>query len=102
MVIREKYSESLFYAIISELVPSLDNFENRNKIYNRLCKTINSCGFVLIVPFSEIKFDNNSSYYESLINEFNKCFDKSVQKQNNIQSEGYNEFENKFEILKYI
>ena len=49
MAIRQKYIESLFCAVISEL--NLNN-DKKNKLYISLCNTINSEGFK--ITFSEI------------------------------------------------
>jgi hypothetical protein len=85
MVIRKKYIESLFYAIISELNP---NNEKRSKLYINLCNAINSEGFDF--TFSEIKFDNETSY-DYIISEYNNCFENKQ-----------NPFSRNFNIIREI
>jgi hypothetical protein len=94
MVIRQNYIESLFCAIVTEL--DQNNFE-KNKLYKNLCNVINSEGFN--ITFSEIDFVNKISY-DSLISEYNNCFEKSIRKQNNNKKK--TEFEKKFDIIKKI
>jgi len=92
MVLRQKYIESLFCAIISELDPN----NKKNKLYMNLCNAINNEGF-------DIKFsERNDLIYDHIIDEYNKCFEKSIQKQNDIQNEDNNEFEKKYEIIREI
>jgi hypothetical protein len=69
MVIREKYIESLFCAVISELDT---NNEIKNKLYISFCNAIISEGFN--ITFSEITFDNNTSY-DLIITEYDNCFE---------------------------
>jgi hypothetical protein len=92
MVFRQKYIESLFCAVISELDP--DN-NTKNKLYMSLCNAINNEGFN--IKFSEI---NDLSY--DFINEYNNCFKKSIQKENNVQDKDNNELEKKFKIIREI
>ncbi len=91
MVIRKKYIESLFCAVILELD---SNNEMKNKLYTNLCNVINNEGFNIL--FSEIDFDNNSSY-EPFIAEYNNCFDLTQK-----QMEYNNEFKKKFDIIKEL
>jgi hypothetical protein len=85
MVIREKYIESLFCAIISELDP---NNEKRSKLYSNLCNAINSEGFE--ITFSGINFDNKTGY-EYIIHEYNNCFENKK-----------NPFSRDFKIIREI
>jgi hypothetical protein len=85
MVIRHKYIESLFCAVILELN---SNNVTKNKLYISLCNVINSEDFN--ITFSEINFDNNISY-ESIISEYNNCFENKQ-----------NSFSRDFEIIREI
>jgi hypothetical protein len=85
MVIRQKYIESLFCAIISEFD---QNIEMKSKLYKNFCNAINSEGFD--IPFDEMSF-NNKTCYDSIISEYNNCFENKQ-----------NPFSRDFEIIKEI
>ncbi len=85
MVIRLQYIQSLLCAIISELN---QNNEKKIKLYNNLCNAINSEGFN--IQFNEIEFSDNNTSYNSVIIEYNNCF------------ENKNHFNRNFEVVREI
>jgi len=92
MFIRQQFIKSLFHKIITELESYYGN-NNKNKLYQNLCTAINSEGFN--ITFNNICDNKN---YELFISEYNNCFEK-LQEQNQQNS---NEFEEKFSIIREI